>query len=142
VISAPALSSPVLIDTGPLVAWFDRRDPDHAFCSRFFAAASGPLISTWPVLTEVCHLVPAEVAPRILEWVQLGGLQLAELPTAALLQVGPWMRQYADLPMDLADASLLWLAHQSGVHAIATLDRRDFGVYRLPGGQALVNVLI
>lgn len=141
-ISAPALSSPVLIDTGPLVAWFDRRDPDHALCSHFFAAASGPLISTWPVLTEVCHLVPAEVAPRILEWVQLGGLQLAELPTAALLQVGPWMQQYADLPMDLADASLLWLAHQSGVHAIATLDRRDFVVYRLPGGQALVNVLI
>lgn len=141
-ISAPALSSPVLIDTGPLVAWFDRHDPDHALCSRFFAAASGPLISTWPVLTEVCHLVPAEVAPRVLEWVQLGGLQLSELPTAALLQVAPWMRQYADLPMDLADASLLWLAHQSGVRAIATLDRRDFAVYRLPGGQALVNVLI
>ena len=140
-INVAVLSRPVLVDTGPLVAWFDRRDPDHGLCSRFFAAASGPLISTWPVLTEVCHLVPAEVAPRVLEWVQLGGLQLSELPTAALLQLAPWMRQYADLPMDLADASLLWLAYQSGVQAIATLDRRDFGVYRLPGGQALVNVL-
>lgn len=140
-INVPVLSRPVLVDTGPLVAWFDRRDPDHGLCSRFFAAASGPLISTWPVLTEVLHLVPAEVAPRVLEWVQLGGLQLSELPTAALLQLAPWMRQTADLPMDLADASLLWLAYQSGVQAIATLDRRDFGVYRLPGGQALVNVL-
>jgi predicted nucleic acid-binding protein len=93
------------------------------------------------VLTEVCHLVPADVAPRFLEWVQIGGLQLAELPAAALLSIGPWMRQYGDLPMDLADASLLWLAQQSGIRRIATLDRRDFGVYRLPGGGILNNVL-
>jgi hypothetical protein len=43
--------------------------------------------------------------------------------------------------MDLADASLLWLAQQSGIRRIATLDRRDFGVYRLPGGGILNNVL-
>ncbi len=51
------------------------------------------------------------------------------------------MRQYGDLPMDLADASLLWLAQQSGIRSIATLDRRDFGVYCLPGGGTLHNVL-
>jgi predicted nucleic acid-binding protein len=139
--SATALSQPVLVDTGPLVAWLDRSDQDHRLCSRFFAQASGPLLSTWPVLTEVCHLVPADVAPRFLEWVQIGGLQLVELPPAALLVIGPWMRQYGDLPMDLADASLLWVAQQSGIHRIATLDRRDFGVYRLPGGEVLENVL-
>jgi predicted nucleic acid-binding protein len=139
--SAPALSQPVLVDTGPLVAWLDRSDQDHRLCSRFFAQVSGPLLSTWPVLTEVCHLVPPDVAPRFLEWVQIGGLQLAELPAAALLSIGPWMRQYGDLPMDLADASLLWLAQQSGIRSIATLDRRDFGVYRLPGGGTLHNVL-
>lgn len=139
--SRSTLAQPILVDTGPLVAWLDRSDTDHGLCSRFLASATGPLISTWPVLTEVCHLVPASVAPRFLEWVQLGGLQVADLPGGALLQMGPWMRQYADLPMDLADASLLWLAHQRGVSAIATLDRRDFGVYRLPGGQSLVNVL-
>jgi predicted nucleic acid-binding protein len=139
--TAPALSRPVLVDTGPLVAWLDRSDQDHRLCSRFFAQASGPLLSTWPVLTEVCHLVPPDVAPRFLEWVQIGGLQLAELPAAALLSIGPWMRQYGDLPMDLADASLLWLAQQSGIRSIATLDRRDFGVYRLPGGAMLENVL-
>ena len=135
------LSQPTLVDTGPLVAWFDRSDADHTLCAGFFAAAPGPLISCWPVLTEVCHLVPTDVAPRVLEWVRLGGLQLAELPSAALLSIGPWMTQYGDLPMDLADASLLWLAHQSGIRAIATLDRRDFGIYRLPGGDVLRNVL-
>ena len=36
-----------------------------------------------------------------------------------------------ELPMDLADASLFWVAHAYGLRNIATLDRRDFGVYRL-----------
>jgi predicted nucleic acid-binding protein len=51
------------------------------------------------------------------------------------------MRQVDNLPMDLADASLLWLAHEHGVRRIATLDRRDFGIYRLPGGESLENLL-
>ena len=37
------------------------------------------------------------------------------------------MRQYGDLPMDLGDASLLWVAQAQGLRRIATLDRRDFG---------------
>ena len=131
-----------LLDTGPLVAWFDRSDQDHQACAGFFQRHQGAFVSTWLVLTEVCHLIPADLAPRFLSWVSLGGLHLAELDGSALEWMATWMREYGDLPMDLADASLLWLAHQSGVHAIATLDRRDFGVYRLPGGQALVNVLI
>ena len=47
------LSQPTLVDTGPLVAWFDRSDADHTLCAGFFAAAPGPLISCWPVLTEI-----------------------------------------------------------------------------------------
>lgn len=93
------------------------------------------------MLTEVCHLVPAAVAPRFLEWVSLGGLNVVELSGSALALMTGWMRQYGNLPMDLADASLLWLAHEHGIRCIATLDRRDFGVYRLPGGDGLENLL-
>ena len=85
-------------------------------------------MSTWPVLTEVCHLIPADVAPRFLSWVSLGGLSLAELGGSALELMATWMRQYGDLPMDLADASLLWVAQQHGI-------------YRLPGGESLENLL-
>jgi antitoxin YefM len=51
------------------------------------------------------------------------------------------MRQYGDLPMDLADSSLLWVAQEHGLRRIATLARRDFGIYRLPGGESLENLL-
>ena len=38
--------------------------------------------------------------------------------------------------MDLADASLYWLAIETGVVAILTTDVADFSRYRLPDGQA------
>jgi predicted nucleic acid-binding protein len=43
--------------------------------------------------------------------------------------------------MDLADASLLWVAQEQGLRRIASLDRRDFWIYRLPGGKCLENPL-
>ena len=139
--SSSSFRGATLVDTGPLVAWFDRSDQDHRACASFFLEHTGAFVSTWPVLTEVCHLIPAAMAPRFLEWVSLGGLSIAELSGSALELMASWMRQYGDLPMDLADASLLWLAHEHGLRRIATLDRRDFGVYRLPGGDGLENLL-
>ena len=43
--------------------------------------------------------------------------------------------------MDLAEASLLWVAQQTGVLDILTIDVKDFSVYRLPNGKALHPVL-
>ena len=49
---------------------------------------------------------------------------------AALARI---VAQYASLPCDYADASLIALAERTGVAAIATIDQRDFSVYRLRG---------
>ena len=53
----------------------------------------------------------------------------------------PEYPDHLNLPMDLADASLLWLVHEHGLRRIATPDRRDFGIYRLLGGDGLENLL-
>ena len=42
------------------------------------------------------------------------------------------MAKYADLPMDLADATLVALAEERGQRRIFTLDS-DFRVYRING---------
>ncbi len=42
------------------------------------------------------------------------------------------MEKYQDLPMDLADAALVWVAEREGLRRVLTLDQRDFSVYRLP----------
>ena len=50
------------------------------------------------------------------------------------------MEKYSDLPMDLADGSLLWVAGSTGILDILTLDQRDFSVYRLDGKRSLKAV--
>lgn len=131
----------LLIDTGPLVAWLDRGDQDHARVSAFLAGFQGSLLTTWPVLTEVCHLLPTYIVPRFLRWAALS-VELHDVPTVAIADIAVWMEKYHDLPMDLADASLVWLADRVGVVDILTLDKRDFGVYRLSHGRRFHNVLM
>ncbi len=66
---------------------------------------------------------------------------MVELHENALSSLADWKEKYRDLPMDLADASLIWVAQQTGVLDILTIDRRDFSVYRMPGGKSLKLVL-
>ena len=51
------------------------------------------------------------------------------------------MRQYASLPMDLADASLVLLAEHLGHGRILSTDGRDFGAYRWKSRKPFVNLL-
>jgi uncharacterized protein len=43
------------------------------------------------------------------------------------------MRQYANRPMDLADAALVRVAEREGIRKFFTIDRKDFAAYRLHG---------
>ena len=131
----------MLLDTGPLVAWLDRSDAHHAAVSEWFADYRGQLLTTWPVVTEACHLVPENAAPRLLRWIEGGGATLVDVPVLSLRAIAERMDKYADLPMDLADASLLWVAEQEGVLDVLTLDKRDFGIYRTERGRMLRDAL-
>lgn len=135
------MATRTLVDTGPLVAWLDRSDGDHALVAAFLKEFNEPLLTTWPVLTEVCHLLPRHVVGRFMRWVAAGGVEIRELAPVAADGIARLMEKYEDLPMDLADASLVWLATQMNIDQIITLDVTDFGIYALPGGQKLHNRL-
>jgi uncharacterized protein len=47
--------------------------------------------------------------------------------------------QYADRPMDFADATLVHVAAREGLSLILSLDHDDFETYRLPGPQKVRN---
>lgn len=131
-----------IVDSGPLIGWFDANDAWHGTVRAFFQRWEGELLSTWPVLVEVCHLLPDRMVPNFLRWVGRGGLTLVELPSTALDGLADRIDKYADLPIDLADASLIWLAESLGLLEIVTLDRKDFGVCRTSRGKALRNLLL
>lgn len=120
----------VLVDAGIIVAALNRSDRHHARIVELLGAFAGKLLTTWPVVTEACALLGARRQGLVLEWI--------DDPDVAIFPIDDglkFMREqiadYADLPCDFADASLLWAAAQSGVREIWTLDR-DFLVYRLP----------
>lgn len=131
----------VLVDAGPLIAMADRSDKHHRRVTTFMRRFTGRLLTTWPVLAETCHFLPERTQIELLRWADAGGLSVVDLHDAALTVLADWKEKYIDLPMDLADASLIWVAQQTGVLEILTIDLRDFSVYRMPNGKALKPVL-
>jgi predicted nucleic acid-binding protein len=127
----------VLVDTGPLVAILDRDDHEHARCRDALAELRPPLLTTWPVLTEAVWLLGfARRGPEsLLEMVERGALALVPLSGEDVPRIRALMRKYRDLPMDLADASLVRAAEREKVFDVFTLDRRDFTVYRAAAGR-------
>ena len=133
----------VLIDAGPLVALFAADDAHHARYDRLVSDASADglrLVTTWPCVVEASYILDAPWRFELLHWIERGGVQVFPFDPSHLAVMLPWMRRYTEKTkrdMDLADASLLWLASETGLREIMTIDVKDFARYRLPGGEAL-----
>ncbi len=132
------MSDRVLVDTGPLVAFLDRRDAFHQWASMQLAEVVAPVFTCEPVLSEACFL---------LRRLRGGSRAVLELVVRGLLRVdfradenaGPLARllsRYADVPMSLADACLVRMAELHPGSVILTLDR-DFRVYRRHGRHVI-----
>ena len=124
----------VLVDTGPLVAVFDPSDRDHEACTAELGTLSqSRLVTTLAVLTEASYLLAfsAEAQRSVIEFAGAGAIELPELDASDLARAAGLMKKYADLPMDLADATLVVLAERLRTSRIFTLDRQDFSVYRV-----------
>lgn len=130
----------LVVDSGPFVAWLNARDKHHARAVAFFKVRRERLVTTWPVITEVCHLAPQPARAVFLRWIAAGGTSVFHLPDEQSSVLADLMDQYNDLPMDLADASLVWLSRNLGTLLIATMDRTDFSVYRGAGGRRFRNL--
>lgn len=135
----------VLADSGYFVGLFNPKDHHHARCKTFFAGYSEQTITTWAVFTEVGALLPHSKQKAFFAWASkaqaLGYLRIESPAADAVAALWNLMDKYEDLPMDFCDASLVYLATSLKIHRIATVDRRDFSVYRLPGNKRFVHVL-
>jgi len=125
-----------LTDAGPLVALIDADEADHEACRRVLAGLRLPLVTTWPAFTEAMYLLSRAGGPagRDALWrlTLSGRLEIADLSPAGVRRSADLMVKYGDLPMDLADATLVALAEERGERRVFTLDR-DFQVYRIAG---------
>lgn len=130
----------ILIDTGPLFALMDRRDQFHQRAVSY--AKSIPrltMLTTWPCFTEVMYLVgdAIGVSGQLSVWDQVRKHHIV-LDSDLRYDIDRMialMTTYADLPMDLADASLVALAEREKLAAIWTFDKH-FHAYRFQDGSA------
>lgn len=127
-----------LTDAGPLIAIIDADEPDHEACLEALDRVALPLVTTWPAFTEAMYLLGRAGGIRgqgaLWRLVSTERLVLADLSPTAVERSSRLMEQYADQPMDLADATLVALAEERGLRTIFTLDA-DFHIYRLRGRQ-------
>lgn len=127
----------ILCDTGPLVALIDQDDVSHARCvAALGTLPAEPLLTTWPCLVEAMYLLWRAGGLPAQE--ELWGYLADALVVLHTPEAGEWermralMRQYADAPMDLADASLVVVAERSRLRRIFTLDSH-FHAYKING---------
>ncbi len=123
----------ILMDTGPWVALIDRSEKKHKECSEWLEQFRGKMFSTEAVLTEVLYLLnfSYEAQAKAIDFVLTGTVMLIPLSVENLEKARRLMLKYKDIPMDFADASLVVLANDLKISHIATLDKKDFGIYRI-----------
>jgi len=131
-----------LIDSGPLIALFDRSDRYHEKVLVFMKTFKGELITSWSVITEVSHMLDFNLQVQIdfLKWCELGGVKLYEITQEELSDIRAMMQKYSDIPMDLADGTLMYIASKEKIKNIISIDS-DFDIYRTLKKQNLNNLL-
>jgi len=125
------MKNTVLIDSGPLIALFDKSDRYHQEVLSFLKSFNGKLVTTWAVLTEVSHMLDFNLQVQIdfLKWIELGAVEVYEITQNDLTTIIVMMEKYTNVPMDLADASLMFVSHQEDIRKIVSIDS-DFDIYR------------
>lgn len=122
----------IIIDTGPIVAILDKDDKYHRLCVDILKIIKEPLITSWPVITEAFYLLnfSLQVQDTLWEFIERGGIKIESLDENLYSTCRELMKKYHDLPMDLADATLVAIGEAKGLTTIFTLDHKDFSIYK------------
>ncbi len=132
----------LIIDTGFFLALNQKNDSLHekakALAIEYHAYE---WITTWPVITELFHLLSPHFAQRLLNDHQKGLFRIFSLDehhVARLLQLA---KKYEDSDIDLADISLVILAEFLEHGSILSCDQRDFSILRWGKNRAFHNFM-
>lgn len=132
----------VIVDTGPLVAFINRREQLHNWVMAELATINQPLLTCEAVITEACFLLRNVYGGEeaLISLLETGKIQLPfhlDEETAAVREL---LVRYQSVPMSLADACLVRMAELSAESAVFTLDS-DFRIYRKNKNQLLAVIM-
>lgn len=124
----------LIVDTNVWLAAADRRSDRHADCSTLLRSHSGELATPIPVIAETSWLIldrlGAATQNEFLRMVTSRRLEPLDLQPVDWDRCLELTSTYADMKLDLMDASIVAAAERLQLDRIATLNRRDFSVVR------------
>ncbi|WP_082760994.1 type II toxin-antitoxin system VapC family toxin [Leptospira alstonii] len=127
-----------IIDTGPIIAFFNESD---IYCNEirsFLKNFKGRLFTTLAIVTEVSYLLSdnKKIQNSFIEWIKDGAITILSQDNEHFPLIHHYMEKYSDRPMDFADVSLVSLSEIYGIKDILTLGS-DFLFYKTKKGKAL-----
>jgi|ERR1041384_5237123 predicted nucleic acid-binding protein len=128
-----------LVDAGPLIALIDRGQGDlHRRCIDAQKNLTGPLITSWACFTEAMYLLGRlggwSAQAALWKFLERSSLVIYAPSLQETSRIRNLMELYQNVPMDLADATLVALAETLALKTVFTLDK-DFYVYRINGKE-------
>lgn len=128
----------VLLDASAIVAIFQPNEQNHSLCVETLSTIQAPLFTTWPVLTEAHYLLLNDRKSQValLSLAKSSALEVVSLEKEFIVWCEQFVERYKDQEVQLADASLVWLAERHMTNTVFTLDRRDFSIFRIQRGNA------
>ena len=136
------MNGPVLLDTGPLVAYLDRRDGYHEWAVTQFRQIRPPQFTCESVLSESLFLLSRvpDADRRIIELLTRGVIAVSFRLDEELMTVFSLLARYRDVPMSLADACLVRMSELLVSGVVLTTDS-DFRQYRKHRRQVIPTIM-
>ncbi len=124
----------IVIDAGPIIGAASPNDQRHAECVALLRdlGQTVPLM-TVPGITAVCYFLATRgSAQGEASFIRsLGAMfEVVDLTATDWERTAELVETYGDLPLGMADASVVAVAERYGVTEIVTLDDRHFRVVR------------
>jgi predicted nucleic acid-binding protein len=130
-----------IVDTGPLVAFFDRAERHHRWAVERMSDLDAPLLVCEPVLAETMHLLAgfSSAQDAVFALLENGALSIGLRIQEHITALQRLHKKYRDTPMSLADACIVRMSEVHDRHAVLTLDS-DFTIYRKHGRVPLTLI--
>ncbi|MCI2430371.1 PIN domain-containing protein [Candidatus Acetothermia bacterium] len=125
------MTSRVILDTGPLVAFLNKRDRYHRWAAEQLAQLEPPLYTCEGVISEACFLLAtyASGSETVLELVHRELVKISFRLEDEVMAIKKLLARYEDIGVSLTDACLVRMAELDERGVVLTLDS-DFRVYR------------
>ena len=133
---------PIIMDSGPLIALFDSDDRYHIESVSFIKNNRRQLITTIANITEAIYVLDfsKEAQSALLRWLSDSTILVEDIGAHDLRDISELFDKYRNVPMDFADACIVYTCEKHGTNEIASVDS-DFEIYKLKGRKSFKNML-